>query len=80
MNRHVHNGIISERIHSNVSSSALRAMARTAVTKAQFPEAQSRALTYVNEAVAYMVNHRGADPAQTFTRETLKWDVELVCC
>ncbi|KAL1757786.1 hypothetical protein FB107DRAFT_208404 [Schizophyllum commune] len=70
-------GMLIGKVDANVSSSALRAMARTAVTKAEFPEAQWKALTYVNEAVAYMVNHRGADPDQTFTREILKWDVEL---
>ncbi|KAL1681120.1 hypothetical protein EV122DRAFT_275483 [Schizophyllum commune] len=71
-------GMLIGKVDADVSSSALRAMARAAVTKAEFPEAQSRALTYVNEAVAYMVNHRGADPEQTFTREMLKWDaVEL---
>ncbi|KAI5899186.1 uncharacterized protein SCHCODRAFT_01187647 [Schizophyllum commune H4-8] len=70
-------GMLIGQVDADVSSSALRAMARTAVTKAQFPEAQSRALTYVNEAVAYMVNHRGADPDQTFTLETLRWDVEF---
>ncbi|KAL1716720.1 hypothetical protein EV715DRAFT_292908 [Schizophyllum commune] len=70
-------GMLMGQVDVDVSSSALRAMARTAVTEAHFPEAQSRALTYVNEIVAYMVNHRGADPGQTFTREMLKWDVEL---
>ncbi|KAL1702197.1 hypothetical protein EV121DRAFT_293587 [Schizophyllum commune] len=70
-------GMLIGQVDANVSFSALRAMARTAATKAQFPEAQSRALTYVNEIVAYMVNHRGVDLDQTFTREMLKWDVEF---
>ncbi|KAL1728014.1 hypothetical protein EV714DRAFT_216056, partial [Schizophyllum commune] len=70
-------GMLIGQVDANVSSSALRAMARAAVTKAEFPEAQSEALTYVNEIVAYMVNHRGADPDQIFTLETLKWDVDL---
>ncbi|KAI5822987.1 hypothetical protein K523DRAFT_357970 [Schizophyllum commune Tattone D] len=69
-------GMLMGQVDANVSSSALRAIARTAVSKAEFPEAQSKALTYVNEIVAYMVNHREADPNQTFTREMLKWDVE----
>ena len=73
-------GMLMGQVAADVSSSALRAMARTAATKAEFPEAQSRALTYVNEIVAYMVNRRGADPDQTFTREMLKWDVYLVRC
>ncbi|KAL1684805.1 hypothetical protein GGG16DRAFT_119456 [Schizophyllum commune] len=70
-------GMLIGQVDANVSSSAFRAVARTAVHKAQLPEAQSRALTYVNEIVAYMVNHRGADPDQTFTLEMLKWDVVL---
>ncbi|KAI4518145.1 hypothetical protein K525DRAFT_272945 [Schizophyllum commune Loenen D] len=70
-------GMLMGQVDTNVSSSALRAVARTAVHKAQFSEAQSRALTYVNEIVAYMVNHRGVDLDQIFTLEMLKWDVDL---
>ncbi|KAL1659392.1 hypothetical protein GGF50DRAFT_119931 [Schizophyllum commune] len=38
-------GMLMGQVDANVSSSALRAIARTAVSKAEFPEAQSKALT-----------------------------------